>query len=87
MRPVKLNALADFQIAEEIRKEAILYTIYAQVKDVHTRRRRDGVGACLRFPSVIDRDAGDELTWHEVEMRKLIDGEFEVIALRGFGEQ
>jgi hypothetical protein len=83
---VELNGLADFKIAEEIRKETTLYAIYTQVDHVCARRRGDGVGARLRFSPVIDREAGDELPWHEVEMRNLIDSEFEVIALRGFGE-
>jgi hypothetical protein len=87
VRSVKLNKLADFQIAEQIRKKAILYTIYTQVEHVCAGRRGNGVCACLRFSSVVDCDARDELTRHEVEMRELIDGEFEVIALRGVGEQ
>ncbi len=87
VRPVELNSLADFQVAEEIRKEAVLHAVYTQVEHVCAGRRGDGVCACLRFSPLIDRDAGDELTWHEVEMRNLIDSEFEVIALGGFGEQ
>ena len=87
VRPVELNGLADLKIAQQIRKEAVLYPIYTQVEHVCAGRRGDGVCASLRFSPVIDCDAGDELTWHEVEMRNLIDSEFEVIALRGFGEQ
>ena len=87
VRSVELNGLADFEIAQEIRKEAALYPIYTQVEHVCAGRRGDGVCARLRFSPLIDRDAGDELTWHEIEMRNLIDSEFEVIALRGFGEQ
>jgi hypothetical protein len=87
VRAMELNGLADFQVAEEIRKEAVLDAIYTQVEHVYAGRAGDGVCARLRFFPVIDGNAGDELTWHEVEVRNLIDSEFEVIALRGFGEQ
>lgn len=87
VRSMKLNGLTNFEIAEEIRKKSTLHTIHTQVQHVGAWRRGNGVCACLRFPPVIDRDTGDELTGNEVKMRKLIDRELEVIALRGIGEQ
>jgi len=80
--PVELNDLSDFQIAQEIRKEAAVYAIYAQVERVCAGRRGDGICACLHFSPVVGCDAGDKLAGHEVEVRKLIDNEAEVVALR-----
>src|SRR5580698_3559200 len=56
--PVELKGLADFQVAEQIRKEAVLHAVYTQVEHVCAGRRGDGVCARLRFSPVIGCDAG-----------------------------
>src|ERR1019366_8051488 len=83
VRAVKLDGRAFRQIAQPVRKEALLHTVEAQIEGgVLARRRGDGVGAGVFFaigPRLLDRD---KLPRNEAEFLHPLDAKLEMLGLR-----